>query len=75
MSDAHILSNRFLWNTLYSQYLRENGITYNFISHCAVLLSVSFDFSSPIFHNDLKDSCDNDDYCPLDWDFFACGTS
>ena len=75
VSDIHIPSNRFLCNSLFSRYLRDNGITANCISHFVVMFIVYFSCSVPIFHHFLRYYGDTNECIPLDWNIFACGVS
>ena len=75
VSDSHIPSNRFFLNILSAWYLRDNGITSDNISCCIVIFSVSFSCSNPICHRLLRSSGDIYEWCPLDWNIFACVTS
>ena len=42
VSGDHIPSNRFFWNILYAQYLRDNGTISDSIIRCVIILSFSF---------------------------------
>ena len=75
VSDAHIPSNQFLWNILSDQDLCDNGITAYHISHCVIILSVSFACSIPICYPWLISMGDTYEWRSLDYNVFACGTS
>ena len=72
---AHMLTCRFVWNTLSALYCLEKGITSKKVSLWLVLDSVALACLIPIYHCLLISSGDTIEWHTFDFNVFACGKS